>query len=234
MPWGILIVQEGWHEKNTPLIQARRDVCSTLRRAVRKIRRTREEHICFEILDSEEIDDSDWYTLNRYTRNMQQIANPDLLRLVALYAPNPKLQIIAIRRLFHEGPRSDSQTQWVLNELLHTSTNKRVLDFASRVSSAYERAHARRKEEKAEKTSDFWDTHRTQKSFLSPHLPALCASGTLDPDDLEDRALIEYLVHAQGHNALSDLLPEDRLSERIERWWRDRGTTYLLAREKTT
>lgn len=219
--------EEEWHEEETPLTQARRDVCSTLRRAVRKILRTKEEHICFEILDSEKIDDSDWYVLNRYTKNMQQIADLDLLRLVALYAPNPKLQLIAIRRLFHEGPRNDSQTQWVLDELLHTSTDKRVLGIASRVSSIYERANARMEEE----TSGFWDTRRTQKSILNPYLPTLCANGTLDPDDLEDRALIEYLVHAQGHSALSNLLPEDRLSERITRWWRDRGTTYLLARE---
>ena len=77
----------------------------------------------------------------------------------------------------------------------------------------------------------FWDARRTQKSILNPYLPTLCANGAVDPDNVEERKLIEYGVFVQGHDELRYLLPDDRLTERIARWWRGHGTSFLLADE---
>lgn len=222
--------RESEHVEESPLSQAQASVCSTLRRAVRKMQQALEEQICLDALDYEEGDSSDWHTQNRHITNIGEMNDPDLLRMVALEAPNPHLQTAALWHLIHLQQGDDLKTQHVLRELAGSSDDEQLATLASQLYESVTWWDAPNTASN-EATSSFWDHRSTQKSILNPNLPALCTSGVVDPCDMEDRRLIECLVHAQGHDELRYLLPEDRLDERIERWWRNDGIAHLLVHE---
>lgn len=215
-------------EPDSPLTQARRKVCSTLRRALHAMRAACEEQTCLDALEYEESGEVNWQARNTLIERIQGIRDPELLRIVALEAPCPHIQFATIWCLINAGQASDQRTQLVLRTLAQTSGDKDVAGLSSMMLEAQEMWSAAEPDTIANVLTSPMDL---RKSILNPRLPTLCAQGYLDPDDLLDRELIECLVFACGYENLKYLLPNDRLDERIERWWQNNGTSHLIARE---
>lgn len=210
-------------QQDKPLMQARRELCKVLRKKLHAIRTEREEQICLEALEYVESGEVSYYVRYQLVGNVQTVRDPDLLRIVALDAPDRHIQIAAIWSLFYMGQTIERNTQAVLRELSQTSASSEVANLASELLNT-DATLSTGEVALAEPTD-------LRKSILNPQLPALCTYGYLDPDDLLDRELIECLVFAGGYSKLKYLLPDDRQDERIERWWEHHGAYRLIERE---